>query len=72
MLTSTYTHAICFLLRARDAIRHGVRDERGASLVEYALLFALIVLVCIGAVTLLGSETGDSVSRSADSVAIAN
>jgi len=72
MLTSTSTHAICFLLRARDAIRRRTGEDRGASLVEYALLFALIVMVCIGAVTLLGSETGDSVSRSADSVAVAN
>jgi len=29
-------------------------DERGASLVEYALLVALIAVVCIVAVTLLG------------------
>ena len=28
--------------------------ERGASLVEYALLVALIAVVCIAAVTLLG------------------
>jgi len=34
-------------------------DERGASLVEYALLVALIAVVCIAAVTFLG--------RSADS-----
>jgi pilus assembly protein Flp/PilA len=30
--------------------------ERGASLVEYALLVALIAVVCIAAVTLLGSN----------------
>ena len=29
-------------------------DERGASLVEYALLVALIAVVCIAAVTFLG------------------
>jgi pilus assembly protein Flp/PilA len=32
------------------------RGERGASLVEYALLVALIAVVCIAAVTLLGSN----------------
>ena len=37
-------------LRARFA-----HDERGASLVEYALLVALIAVVCIAAVTLLAS-----------------
>lgn len=32
------------------------RDERGASLVEYALLVALIAVVCIVAITILGSN----------------
>jgi pilus assembly protein Flp/PilA len=31
-----------------------MNEERGASLVEYALLVALIALVCIAAVTSLG------------------
>ena len=30
------------------------RSERGAALVEYALLVALIAVVCIAAITLLG------------------
>ncbi len=33
-----------------------VRDEEGASLVEYGLLLALIAVVCIGAVTILGTS----------------
>ena len=44
--------------------------ERGASLVEYALLVALIAVVCIGAVTLLGNsarnkfnEVGSSIGK---------
>ena len=32
------------------------RDDRGASLVEYALLVALIAVICIAAVTLLGGN----------------
>ncbi|MFZ4670000.1 MAG: Flp family type IVb pilin [Microthrixaceae bacterium] len=32
------------------------RTERGASLVEYALLVALIAVVCIAAVTVLGGN----------------
>ena len=32
------------------------RDEDGASLVEYALLVALIAVVCIAAVTFVGSS----------------
>lgn len=35
-------------------------DERGASLVEYALLLALIALVLITAVTTLGETVSDS------------
>ena len=48
------------------------RRDRGASLVEYALLLALIVVVCIGAVTLFGSATNTSVSRSGNSIVTAN
>jgi pilus assembly protein Flp/PilA len=37
-------------------------DERGASLVEYALLVALIAVVCIAAVTFLGSSASEKFS----------
>ncbi len=40
--------------------------ERGASLVEYALLIALIAVVCIAAVTLLGSVAESKFSSVAD------
>jgi pilus assembly protein Flp/PilA len=33
-----------------------VRDEEGASLAEYGLLLALIAVVCIGAITVLGTN----------------
>ena len=42
-------------------------SDRGASLVEYALLVALIAVVCIVAVTTLGKQASskfDSVSQS--------
>ena len=45
------------------------RDERGASLVEYALLLALIAVVCIVAVSLMGSNLNKNYSRDASSVA---
>lgn len=44
-----------------------VKSERGASLVEYALLVALIAVVCIAAVTTLGKNASskfDSVGSS--------
>jgi pilus assembly protein Flp/PilA len=45
------------------------RDERGASLVEYALLLALIAVVCVVAVSLMGSNLNHSYSKDASSVA---
>jgi pilus assembly protein Flp/PilA len=39
------------------------RDERGASLVEYALLVALIAVVCIAAVTFLGGAASTKFSK---------
>ena len=38
-------------------------SERGASLVEYALLVALIAVVCIAAVTLLGSNASSKFNK---------
>ena len=72
MLTSTFNQFLWFREQARAVIRSRIADERGASLVEYALLLALIVMVCIGAMSVLGTTTGDSVSRTADSVTAAN
>ena len=43
-------------------------DERGASLVEYALLVALIAVVCIAAVTLLGQEAETSFSSTGSAI----
>jgi pilus assembly protein Flp/PilA len=37
-------------------------EEKGASLVEYALLVALIAIVCILAITFLGEEASEKFS----------
>src|SRR5437870_4705995 len=42
------------LTTIRHELQRLVRDEEGASLVEYVLMVALIAVVCIAAVTLLG------------------
>jgi pilus assembly protein Flp/PilA len=42
--------------------------ERGASLVEYALLVALIAVVCIAAVTVLGENASDKFDTVGDSI----
>ena len=50
-------------LRARFA-----DDERGASLVEYALLVALIAVVCIIAITFLGTSADSKFSTIGQSI----
>ena len=44
-------------------MRAQAKTERGASLVEYALLVALIAVVCIAAVTLLGESAESKFSE---------
>lgn len=44
------------------------KTERGATLVEYALLVALIAVVCIAAVTLLGSAASTKFSSVAETI----
>ena len=43
-------------------------DERGAALVEYALLVALIAVVAIGAVRYFGEKVQQSFANTADIV----
>jgi len=40
-----------------------LRDERGASMVEYGLLIALIAVVAIVAITVLGGNVSDKFSE---------
>jgi len=47
-------------------------EDRGASLVEYALLVALIAIVCVVAVTFLGESASESFSSTGDGLAGAN
>jgi pilus assembly protein Flp/PilA len=46
-----------------------IDSERGASLVEYALLVALIAVVCIIAITFLGKSASSKFSSVGSSVA---
>jgi pilus assembly protein Flp/PilA len=51
------------LLIVRTRAWMAERRERGASLVEYALLVALIALACIVGVALLGTSTSHKFSQ---------
>jgi len=44
-------------------------DERGASLVEYALIVALIAVICIVAIAFLGNAASSKFSTVGSSVA---
>ena len=57
MNTLTMVWAYC-----QANIRTRIKDERGASLVEYALLLALIAVVCIAAITFIGNKADESFS----------
>jgi pilus assembly protein Flp/PilA len=48
-----------------------IKNERGASLVEYALLVALIAVVCIAAVTTLGKNASNKFSSVGASIGAA-
>jgi Flp pilus assembly pilin Flp len=43
-------------------------DERGASLVEYALLVAMIALVAIAGLRYFGTESDNSLNNSTSSI----
>ena len=62
-MISTYEFLATWM-RARFA-----DSERGASLVEYALLVALIAVVCIVAVQILGRKANSSFSSTGSAIA---
>jgi pilus assembly protein Flp/PilA len=54
------------LFQARLLIRRFVRDERAATMVEYALMLALIAVVCIVAVRALGGAASGKFNEAAN------
>ncbi len=52
-----------------DMISHFLKDESGASAIEYALLVALIGLACIYAVQLLGINIAAAFMTAANAIA---
>ena len=47
----------------RNLINRFRRDEEGAALVEYGMLVGLIAVICVAAVTLLGTEVSTAFSN---------
>jgi Flp pilus assembly pilin Flp len=50
------------------AVRRLAAGQRGASIVEYALLFALITIVCLAAMSVLGTSIRSFVNAAATSI----
>ena len=48
-----------------DFLRRLARDEDGPTAVEYAVMLALIIVVCLGGVALLSAATAASFESSA-------
>ena len=46
-----------------------LRSEDGQALVEYGLILALVAVVCIGALTLLGTSVRDQINAIANAIA---
>jgi len=55
----------CFSLDRFVMKKKTKQKEKGASMVEYALLAGLVAVVCIAAVTVLGQKTSQKFSSSA-------
>ena len=51
-----------------SALARFLRDEDGATLVEYVLLVALIALLCAGAIALLGTSANSKLNSAAASL----
>ena len=49
--------------------RLNIQNERGAALVEYALLLALIAVVCIVALSVLGGQASQKFTDVGNSIA---
>jgi Flp pilus assembly pilin Flp len=61
---------VSLVMRVVDPVRAlwGRRDEMGASLVEYALLLALIAVVAIVALHFLGSSVSNTLNSVGQSI----
>ena len=52
----------------RAWLRTAIRPERGASLVEYALLVSFIALACFAAIQMLGDQVQEPYSQMGESL----
>ena len=53
-------------------LKHFIEDESGPTAVEYAVMLALIIVVCITAVTTLGTKANSTFSNVALNTAVSS
>jgi pilus assembly protein Flp/PilA len=58
--------------RLSHAFVNFLKQEDGPTAVEYAVMLALIIVVCIAAITALGSNVNATFSTISDDIAAAN
>jgi pilus assembly protein Flp/PilA len=44
----------------KNFFKRFIQEEEGATAVEYAVMIVLIIVVCLGVITLLGGEVRDA------------
>lgn len=52
----------------RQFLKRLFRDQHGATAVEYAVMLALILMLCIGGIVLVGNSTRTSWENSSNSI----
>lgn len=57
--------------KLRKTFADFLAEEDAATAVEYAVMLALIIAVCIGSVNVLAQNTGESFNQSSDAIAAA-
>jgi pilus assembly protein Flp/PilA len=56
----------------KNFLKRFIQEEEGATAVEYAVMIVLIIVVCLGVVSLLGTEVKNAFSTVQASMATAN
>jgi pilus assembly protein Flp/PilA len=59
-------------MRVKNIFKKFIKDEEGATAVEYAVMIVLIIVVCLAVITTLGSEVNQAFNTVADTLAWKN
>jgi pilus assembly protein Flp/PilA len=52
----------------KNFFKRFIKDEEGATAVEYAVMIVLIIVVCLATITFLGTEVRDAFNTVAESL----